>query len=253
MRNESLLKTITALAAGVLLFGCTSNGTGASGSVSGTPTGSGGPANDGTGTTSITSGGTTLSGHFICTESATAYGDVSTAIGTGGLVGANLSGLLNTLGGSSVTTLLNSVINPAYVIDGNLATYSTFKLTAGLFTSAIDSVDLDVVLPSGATVPSGQYAVFGVSFPSGIADVSLLNKVAVSTYLGGKLQESNTLSQSALSLLGLGVSSPSAIWLGLQATKPYDTAVLSLTPGALSADVGNAMYAYEFCPGGKLK
>jgi hypothetical protein len=29
--------------------------------------------------------------------------------------------------------------------------------------------------------------------------------------------------------------------------------VLELAPGALSADVGSAMYAYEFCPGGKLQ
>jgi hypothetical protein len=250
MRTHTLLKTTAALAAGLLLFGCTSNGTG--GGAVGGVTGSGGLPNDGTGPTNITSGGSPVSGHFICTQSASAYGDVTTAVGTNGLVGADLTALLNTLGGNTATTLLNSVINPNNVIDGNLATYATYSLTVGLFSSAIDSVDLDVILPSGDTVPAGQFAVFGISFPGGTVGISLLNKVEVATYLSGVLQESNTISQSALSLLGAGLSSPSDIWVGIQATKPYDTAVLSLTPGALSADVGNAMYAYEFCPGGNL-
>ena len=252
MRNHTLLKTITALAAGIALFGCTSNGSGTSGSVTGTSTGTGGPPNDGTGTTSITSGGTTVSGNFICTQSAAAYGDVTTAVGTGGLVGADLTALLDTLGGNTASTLLNSVVNPNNVIDGNLATFATYSLTLGLFTSAIDSVDLDVILPKGGTVPSGQFAVFGISFPKGTVDLSLVNKVEVATYLNGVLQESNTISQSQLGLLGVGAGTPSAIWVGIEATKSYDTAVLSLAPGVLSADVGSAMYAYEFCPGGKL-
>jgi len=251
MPTYTLFKTAAALAAGLVLCGCTSNGPG--GGISGVSTATGGPPNDGTGPTNITSGGNPVTGNFICTQAATAYGDVTTAVGTGGLVGADLTALLDTLGGNTATTLLNSVINPNNVIDGNLATYATYSLTAGLFSSAIDSVDLDVIMPKGTTVSAGSFAVFGVSFPAGTADIALLNKIEVATYLNNVLQESNTLSQSQISLLGLtAVSSPADAWVGIEATKPYDTAVLSLAPGALSVDVGNAMFAYEFCPGGKL-
>ena len=263
--NKHLAIGSLALAA-VALAACTSNGessgslAGGGGSSGGGSNGggitssssSGGPPNDGTGTTTVTSSGGPVPGHFVCTQGAGAYGNVTTAVGTGGLVGSSLSALLKTLGGSSVTTLLNSVINPNNVIDGNLATYATYSLTLGLFSGAIDSVDLDVIMPSGTTVPAGQYAVFGVSFPSGTVDLSALNKVEVATYLNATLQESNTISQSQLGLLGVGAGTPGPIWIGIQATKPYDTAVLSLTPGLLSADVGNAMYAYEFCPGGTM-
>ena len=227
--------------------GTTSSGGGITSSSS-----SGGPPNDGTGPTSVTSSGGAVSGNFICTQSATAYGDVTTAVGASGLVGADLSALINTLGGATVTTLLNSVTNPNNVIDGNLATFATYSLTLGLFSSALDSVDLDVILPSGSTVPAGNFAVFGISFPKGTVDLSLVNKVEVATYLDSVLQESNTISQSQLGLLGLGAGSVPPTWIGIENTKPYDTAVLSLAPGLLSADVGNAMYAYEFCPGGKL-
>jgi hypothetical protein len=254
-----------ALAAlGLALSACTSNGESSTGSSSGgggssgsngggitSSSSSGGPSNTGNGPTNITSSGGAVSGNFICTQGATAYGDVTTAVGANGLVGADLSALLNTLGGSSATTLLNSVTNPNNVIDGNLATYATYTLTVSLFTGAIDSVDLDVIMPSGTTVPAGQFAVFGVSFPKGTVDLSLINKVTVATYLDSTLQESNTLNQSQLGLLGTGVGTP-ATWVGIEATKPYDTAVLELAPGVLSADVGSAMYAYEFCPGGTL-
>ena len=258
--NNAALSAV--LMAGLALSACTSNGPsgGAGGSSGGgTITGgsSGGPPNDGTGPTNITSGGTPVSGHFVCTQSASAYdsssGDVTTAVGTNGLVGGPLTSLLQTLGGSDVTTLLNSVINPNNAIDGNLSTNATMTLTVGLLGGLLDSVDLSVLLPSGTTVPAGQFAVYGISFPNGAVDLTLFNTVAVTTYLNNVAQESNSLTQSDLSLLGLiGGSTVPPIWIGIEATKPYDRATLSLTPGLLTADVGNAMYIYEFCPGGTL-
>jgi len=253
--KRSFVPLSAALLAGLALSACTSNGPGMAFGTGGGITGSssGGPPNDGTGPTNITSGGNPVSGHFICTQSATAYGDVTTAVGANGLVGGPLTTLLNTLGGSTATTLLNSVINPNNVIDGNLATYASMSLTVGLLGGLLDSVDLSVLLPSGVTVPSGEFAVYGISFPNGTVDISLLNTVAVTTYLNNVAQETNSLSQSDLSLLGaIGGSTVPPIWIGIEATKPYDRATLSLTPGVLSADVGDAMHIYEFCPGGEL-
>ena len=260
-RKHKLAALSAALLAGLALSACTSNGPSGTGGSSGgggiTGGSSGGPPNDGTGPTNITSGGTPVSGHFVCTQSAQAYdssaGKVTTAVGSNGLVGGPLTALLQTLGGSDATTLLNSVINPNNVIDGNLDTYATTTLTLGLLGGLLDSVDLSVLLPTGTTVPAGQFAVYAISFPNGTVDLSLINKVAVTTYLDNVAQESNSLTQSDLSLLGaIGGSTVPPIFVGIEATKPYDRATLSLTPGVLSADVGNAMYTYEFCPGGTL-
>jgi len=248
-RNFSALGAVLLTAA--LLSACTSNGpSGAGGNGGITGSSSGGPPNDGTGPTNITDGGTPITGHFICQQSADAYGDATTEVGANGLVGANLTPLLNTLGAADATTLLNSVINANNVIDGNLLTYATTTLAAGLF-SVIDSVDLSVVYPS-APSPRPPFAVFAISFPGGTVDLSLLNSVAVTTYLNNAAQESNTLDQSALSLLGVGISTVPGIFFGVETTKPFDRATLSLTPSVLSADVGNALFTYEFCSGGKV-
>lgn len=254
--KRSLAVASAALLSGLLLSACTSNGESSiNGSGGGITSGSssGGPPNNGTGPTSITQGGNPVSAHFICTQSAGAYGNVTTAVGTNGLVGGPLTALLNTLGGSTVTTLLNSVTNTDNVIDGNLSTYASYALTVGLLGGLLDSVDLSVVMPNGTTVPAGQFAVFGIGFPKGTVDISLFNTVAVTTYLNNVQQETHSLSQSDLSLLGIiGGSTVPPTWIGIEASKPYDRATLSLTPGLLSVDIGDAMNAYEFCPGGTL-
>jgi hypothetical protein len=256
------------LLAGAALSACTSNGSGdnsgvgSSGGTSGGGGGgaidgsssSGGPSNDGTAPTNITNGGKPISGHFICTTGARAYGDVTTAISANGLVGDQLSALVNMLGGNSATTLLNSVINPNNVIDGKLSTFATYQLTASLFGSTIDSVGESVIMPQGTTVPAGQYAVFGISFPNNTVGLSLLQNATVSTSLAGVQQEQNVLTNALLlSLLGQSVAGQAPIWLGLQATKPYDTATLSLAPSVLSADVGDALHNYEMCVDGTFK
>lgn len=267
MSGKSQLAALAAiLLAGAALSACTSNGngSGAGGSSGGSSGGgggaidgsssSGGPANDGTAPTNITQNGNPISGHFICTTGAAAYGDVTTQVGANGLVGDQLSTLLNGLGGNSATTLLNSVINPNNVIDGKLSTFATYQLTASLFGGPIDSVDESVVMPKGTTVPAGQFAVFGVSFPGNTVGLSLLQNVTVSTSLAGVKQESNVLTSSLLlSLLGQTVVGQPALWLGIEATKSFDTATLSLAPTLLSANVGDALHVYEMCVDGTFK
>jgi len=49
---------------------------------------SSGPANDGSGPTTITSGGNPLTGNFICTTGARLYGTPTTVVGSNGLVAA---------------------------------------------------------------------------------------------------------------------------------------------------------------------
>lgn len=259
----------SALLAGMLLAGCTSNGDGNNGGSTGGTTGgttggstggiipggggTGGPPNDGTAPTTITKGGNPVTGNFICTVGAKAYGDVTTETGANGLVGGPLTTLLNLLGGTTVTQLLNSVSEPDNIIDGNLSTFATFSLTAGLITGLLDSVDESVLLPKGASVPAGKFAVFGISFPDGTVDLSLLNSVKVSTFLKSVGQESVTLDQNALTLLGaVGGSSPAYAFVGVETTKPYDQAQISLTPGVITASVGDAMHVYELCTDGRL-
>jgi len=251
MRTNLAFKTLTALASGLLIAACTSNGAG-NGDITGGNGATGGPSNGGTGGTNITDNGKPVSGHFVCTKGAGTYGDVTTAVGTNGLVGGPLTTLLNTLGGTSATKLLNSVTEPNNVIDGDLNTYATFTLTAGLITGLLDSVDESVLFPS--QVPAGKYAVFGLSFPNGTANLSLLNSVSVTTYLNNVQQEQNTLNQTLLlGLLGQGVLTSPAVWLGVKTEKPYDRATVSLMPGLLSADVGDAMHVYELCVDGTVQ
>ena len=256
------------LLSGLALGACTSNGqdlVSSNGGITGGSSSSGGPPNDGTGPTTINQGGTPtapgtpVTGHFICTVGAKAYGNVTTAVGSNGLLGGPLTTLLNSLGGTTLTDLLNSVSEPNNVIDGDLSTFATFSLTAGLLGGLLTSVDESVLLPSGTTVPAGKFAVFGVSFPKGTVDLSLVNKVQVATYLNNSagvstLQEGIVLNQSALTLLGaIGGSTPAAVWIGVETTKPYDRAAILLTPGLLSASVGDAMHVFELCVDGTLK
>lgn len=252
------------------LSACTSNGPGdgsagssggggGGGGIDGSSS-SGGPANDGKTPINITQGGKPVTAtKFICTAGAKTYGDVTTEVGTRGLVGGQLTSLLNTLGGTTVTQLLNSVVNPNNVIDGKLSTFATFQLTAGLLTPSIDSVDLSVLMPPGVTVPAGKFAVYGVSFPAGTADIDLLDSIVVQTELTDstgveQVQESNTLSQQLLlSLLGQTVQGQAPLWLGIETTKPYDAATLIVKPSLVAVTAGDRLHAYEFCVDGTLQ
>ncbi len=135
---------------------------------------------------------------------------ITTQVGSNGLVGeALLTDLLNLLGATTVTQLLNSVDKPNNAIDGNLDTYASVSLTLGLLGGLLDSVDESVLLPGGGSVPAGKFAVYGLTFPKGAVSLSLLSQVKVATYLNNVAQESNTLSQSELALLGtIGGAAP---------------------------------------------
>lgn len=188
-------------------------------------------------------------GNFVCTQGANAHGATGTEVGSGGLVGGALATLLDLLGGDTLTTLLASVTEPDNVIDGNLATYATFTQTLGGLVG-LDSVDESVLF--GGAVPAGTYAVFGLSFPAGTVDLSLLNQITVTTYKGDVEQETVPFTQSAVDLLGATVLGQKSIFLGLKAKKDFDRATVGISTTLLSANVGEAMYVHEMCTGGKF-
>ncbi|MGH8504980.1 MAG: hypothetical protein ACRETM_03345 [Stenotrophobium sp.] len=256
-KKLTLACAIVAVAA---LSGCDANGPGSgfagggNGNGTGPVTGgaTGGPfPNNGTTPTTITNGGTAVPGHFICTDSAQKQYGATTQTSVNGLVGGTLTPLLNTLGGTTATALLNSVKDADLAIDGNLDTHSTFALTAGAL-AAVDSVGQTVLLPAGTTVPPGGYAVFAVQFPAGTVTAALLGSVKVTTYLNNVAQESISLTQTQIALLGQNVTGATNAFVGVQATKPYDSANISLSPPLLSADVGDAMHVNELCTAGNM-
>ena len=267
MKNHNLIFKRTLLAAlvavgSVQLAACEAEGDPAeAGGISGGGTSSGGASssggssggvpNDGSTPTTVTEGGTAINGNFICTASALAYGNQpTTSVAVNGLVGGPVSSLLNLLGASSLTQLLNSISAKELAADGNLDTYATYSLTVGLLGNLISSVEL-VVAPNSA-VPAGKYAVVGLTFPVGTLELSLLQSVTLTTYLGTTEQESVDVDVSTLDLLGQLSIADTARFLGLRATKPYDSVTVSLSPTLISADVGKAMNVHELCTDGLL-
>lgn len=248
------------IASAVMLAGCEADGNAseAGGIGSGDPNDPGTLfPNDGTTGGNITEGGTPIAGgdtgfNFICEASAKAFGVPSTEAGSGGLIGGPLTALLELLGGSSLTQLLNSVKDKELVIDGELESHSTFTLTLGLLGGLLSSVDQTVRL--GGVAGAGNYAVFGVSFPVATLELSLGNSIIVTTYrkvgIVDVQQETVTLPVTSLDLLGL-VGGGRA-FVGVKATKDYDRVTIGLTPGLLSANVGEAMFVHELCTKGRL-
>lgn len=217
----------------------------------GEPESATGLLNDGTAATAITGNGNPIPGNFICSHSVSAT-DPDLVIGTNGLVGGLLTDLLGSLGLDVVGNLLNSVSTPEAAVDANLDTAAGVTLTAGLLGGTLSSVDLTAVVRDGGTVPSGYYAVAGLSFPGGIANLTLFNSITVRTSLLGLPQEVITLDQSAISLLGIDGSTVPSAWVGVRATRPYDRLTISLVPGVLSVNVGNAVRIHEFCYDGRF-
>jgi len=204
---------------------------------------------------SVTEDGTEIAGgdtgfSFICTETAQKSFGATTAVGANGLLGGPLTSLLNLLGATSLTDLTNNVKDADLAIDGDITTGSTFTLTASLLLNAIDSLDQTIFLPQ--IQPAGSYAVFGVQFPAGTLDLSLLKSVTVTTFLGDTEQETNGFDQVTLDLLGQNVVGDVFTFIGLKATKPYDHATISLETLLLSVDVGDSMKVHELCTGGSL-
>lgn len=218
----------------------------------GTVTGTDVIRNDGSTPTLITSNGVDTQKNFVCTESVVDRTPVA-SVGTAGLVGGSLTRLLASLGGTQLTDLLNSVQNKDSAIDGNLDTYASVNLTLGLLGGLLSSVDETVEVPIIHVGQPGEYAAFAVSFPTGVANLTLLNAVRVRTFLHDGLQEETSINQSALSLLtAVGGSLPATAYVGLQATRPFDKATISLIPGLLTVNVGDAMRIHELCVNGRL-
>ncbi|MES0872968.1 hypothetical protein [Sinimarinibacterium thermocellulolyticum] len=184
--------------------------------------------------------------NFVCTELAPSGSE--TEVGADGLIGGLLSDLLNLLGGGSLVNLLNSVSSPDNVIDGELGSFATFTTTVGGL-GLLDSVELNVLLPGSMNL-AGRYAVFGLSFPAGTVDASLLDQIEVVTFLNEVEQEHVTFSSVVVDLLGQNLVGGEPIWFGLKATKNFNRVALSIASALLSANVGEQMYAHELCLGG---
>lgn len=250
---SNLQKPKTAFAAAVLalsltLAGCENIGGDVSG---GEADSTAGLINDGSAVTAVTADGNRIAGDFVCSRSISAT-DPQMIVGSNGLVGGALTDLLDGVGLDVVGNLLNSIQRPEQAADGNLDTAAGVTLTAGLLGGTLTSIDLTAVIRDGGTVPGGFYAVAGLSFPGGVANLSLFNAITVTTSLLGVTRETMTLDQSAISLLGIDGSNVAAAWVGFRSALPYDAVTLSIVPGVLSANVGNAMRVHEFCYDGRF-
>lgn len=244
---------------GLVLAGCTADGNlggvGGLGPVNNSgDDGAGGVIGDGfpvapvDGTVSDGDGGPLLTGPFICTESLQASGGATTEIGTGGLVGGPLSDLVGLIGGGSLTTLLNSVTDKDLAIDGDLATGSTFTLTLDLL-GILDNVEQTVFAAPGFPLGAGKFAVFALGFPIATLELSLINTLTVTTLLGDEVRESISVDPVALDLLGAVQAGEAFTFLGLRTTRSFDSVRLTLEPGLISANVGEALKVYELCTG----
>jgi len=263
MNIDLLKKTLLAVsvAAAFGLAGCSADG---SGTESGSIVSDGGTAkpplnndgstptnvqqdtnNDGTADTAVDSGK-----NFVCTQGALAYGQVVAADASSGLLGGPLTSLINTLGGTPITALTNGVSEPYNAVDGYLSTYATFTLPASLLTSAVDAVAESITFPQ--KVGAGAYAVFGVTFPAGTLNLGLTKTVTVSTYLGTTLQESLSVNEVNLDLLGRTVAGDQAAFIGIKTKKDFNSAVIALSSTLASVQVGDAMHVHELCTGGKF-
>lgn len=208
-------------------------------------TGDGFPVAPVDGTVSDGVGGT-LPGPFICTESLQASGGATTEVGTGGVVGGPLGDLVDLIGGDSATTLLNSVTDKDLAIDGDLATGSTFTLTLDLV-GVISNVEQTVFAAPGFPLAAGKFAVFALGFPVATLELSLINTLTVTTLLGDVERETISVDPIALDLLGAVQAGEAFTFLGLRTTQSFDSVRLSLEPGLLSANVGEALKVYELC------
>lgn len=232
-------------AAAIWTSGCSDG----NGSVVGGTSATSAVVNNGSLPTSIVNGGVPLNSNFICTTSAVGKG-VNAVIGANGLVGGALNGLLGQLGLDQVAALLSSVAAPDAAIDGNLDTFSAVTLAVGTLGPLVNSVDESIVFSPQSAFGAGTFAVFGLSFPSGIANASVFNLLRVRTFLNDNEQESNVVTRRTLSVLGLGPEP--AMYFGLQANKPFNRVTFTVEPDLLTANLGPVVNVHELCLGGTL-
>jgi hypothetical protein len=190
---------------------------------------------------------------FLCRQAFDGAFGATTDVGANGLVGDPLTSLVDSLGGDSATTLLNSVTSPDKAIDADLRTASVFTLTASLLgADLIDSIEQNIYAPDGASVAAGKYAVAAVSFPQGLANVGLLTAVTVTTYMDDTALESTSFDATAIDLLGIPLVGDPYAMIGLKVSQPYNRVAVGLSAGLLAADVSEAMYLHEICTDGVL-
>lgn len=197
--------------------------------------------------------GNPIVGNFVC-DAGVPTGTTTTD-GSGGLVGGAVSDLLDLLGGGSLPTLTNSVVDAGQAIDYALPTYSTFTVTAsGL--GILNFVAQDFRM--GRVMQPGEYAVVGVSFPTATVEASLANSVVVTTFADANAdgipqdaeqQETMTVDITNVDLLG-AVGGNAPLWLGLQAKQPFNLVRVSQLNQLISANVGESMYLHEMCTDG---
>ncbi|HEY1077800.1 MAG TPA: hypothetical protein VGE51_14005 [Fontimonas sp.] len=208
---------------------------------------------DGTGSGDQTDvAGGTSGRRFLCREAFDGAFGATTDVGANGLVGGPLTDLVNTLGGGSATSLLNSVTSPDLAIDADLRTASVFTLTASLLGTAIDTIEQNVYTPGGSTIAAGKYAVAALSFPRGLVNAGLLTGVTVTTYNNDTALESTTFDATSIELLGLPLVGDPYAMVGMKVSQPYNRVAVSLASGLLSADVAEALYLHEVCTDGVL-
>lgn len=186
---------------------------------------------------------------FVCDEALRSDIGVKTVVGANGLVGGGLNQLLNTLGANGVSSLLAGISGPDDAIDGDLETFAGFTLLLDLL-KIVSSLDLAVELPEGKRVAAGKYAAFAVSLPPSLLQLSLGLNVKVATFLDDQATgDSTSLSLPQLNLLGLGGTQYG--FIGLQVTKPYDKAVISLSSDVLSINLAkDSLRVHELCVNG---
>lgn len=141
--------------------------------------------------------------------------------------------------GATVTTsktglcLACSVTDPNNVIDDDPDNYASINLDLSLLTG---SAGLAVHGPSGVTYPAGLIPGFTVFVPdAALLAASVLPQVTISTSLSGAEQESSRFTTLlTLDLLGL-LRHNARFYVGIKATKPFDTVSISAEPLVASA------------------
>ena len=147
--------------------------------------------------------------------------------------GASISGTRTGITGICIGC---SVSNTANVIDADTSNYAQITQTIGLISSGAISVD------AGATKTAGTEAGFLISPSSGILDLSALNNVRITTYLGGTQQESYLANNSLVAVSLLGNSSIQSV--SFKTTSDFDEVRLTVTPAlALLSDI-RVYYAF---------
>ncbi len=207
--------------------------------------------NDGSTFTRVTEDGTPINvgERFICDAGASdVSNDLETRVVTLGLIGGPVANLLDALGADPVNGVTGSVTDKDNVIDNDLTTFATFRRAVDLVGTL---TTVDEVVRFNTQVSDGHYAVFAVSFPAGVLEASLVNRIVIHTFRDHVLQETTALTQAvAVDLLGLPlVNGVRRAFIGLKTTQDFDAVTVGTVP-LLAANVGDSLRVHELCTDG---